>query len=91
VDTLLAQFRVARVAADPAVVPRAAEPGGWPDLIYRRLHGSSRMYYSDYPTEFLDRIAGLLRPDDWCIFDNTALGEATYNALELVRRAQLHR
>jgi len=27
-DTRLAEFRIARVAADPAVVPRAAEPGG---------------------------------------------------------------
>ena len=85
-DALLAQFRIARVAADPAVVPRAAEPSGWPGLIYRRLHGSPRIYYSDYPTAFLDRLAGLMRQDDWCIFDNTALGEATGDALELLRR-----
>jgi uncharacterized protein YecE (DUF72 family) len=86
VDTLLSQFRVARVAADPALVPRAAVPGGWPGLIYWRLHGSPRVYYSDYPAAFLDRIAGLLRAPDWCIFDNTALGEATHDALDLLRK-----
>ncbi|MBW3545839.1 MAG: DUF72 domain-containing protein, partial [Bacteroidetes bacterium] len=36
---LLARFQAARVAADPARVPAAAEPGGWPDLVYYRLHG----------------------------------------------------
>lgn len=39
-DDLLAAHRVARVAADPAVVPLAAEPGGWRGLAYHRLHGS---------------------------------------------------
>jgi uncharacterized protein YecE (DUF72 family) len=87
-NALLVQSRIARVAADPAVVPRAAEPGGWPGLIYRRLHGSPRIYYSDYPAAFLDRVAGLMRPEDWCIFDNTALGEATGDALELLRRVR---
>src|SRR5206468_7421351 len=56
-DRLLAQFRVARVAADP--VPRACglaagEPGGWPDIVYLRLHGSPEMYVSGYAAEFLD-------------------------------------
>jgi uncharacterized protein YecE (DUF72 family) len=37
--SVLQVFEVARVAADPAVVPAAAEPGGWPGLTYRRLHG----------------------------------------------------
>jgi uncharacterized protein YecE (DUF72 family) len=50
-DAKLAAFRVARVAADPAVVPRAAAPGGWPDLVYLRLHGSPKVYYSAYSTE----------------------------------------
>ena len=85
-DGLLAQHRVARVAADPALVPRAEEPGGWRGLIYRRLHGSPRIYYSDYPADSLDRLGKLMRPGDWCIFDNTALGEATHDALELIRR-----
>ncbi len=86
VDALLAGLRVARVAADPAVVPRAGEPGGWLGVVYRRLHGSPRIYYSDYPAAFLERMAGLLRSGDWCIFDNTAVGEATGDALDLLRR-----
>jgi hypothetical protein len=47
-ERLLSEFRIARVAADPAVVPAAAEPGGWPGLAYHRLHGSPRMYHSPY-------------------------------------------
>ncbi len=39
-ENLLSEFRVARVAADPAVVEGASEPGGWGGLAYYRLHGS---------------------------------------------------
>lgn len=86
----LARHRVARVAADPAVVPRAAEPGGWPGLVYLRLHGAPRIYYSGYGPEQIAAAARRLRapsgpaPERWCIFDNTALGEATGNALALL-------
>jgi uncharacterized protein YecE (DUF72 family) len=92
VEALLVQYRIARAAADPAPVPRAAIPGGWPGLVYRRLHGSPRMYYSGYRPEYLDAAAGMLREavafpqERWCIFDNTALGEATNDALALKRR-----
>jgi uncharacterized protein YecE (DUF72 family) len=82
----LAARRVARVAADPAVVPCAAEPGGWDGLRYFRLHGSPVTYRSPYPPEFLDRVAAQLRPGDWCIFDNTASGAALPNALQLLAR-----
>jgi uncharacterized protein YecE (DUF72 family) len=90
-EAMLADFRVARVAADPALTPRAAEPGGWPGLVYRRLHGSPRMYYSGYSDAFLDGVADAMRgtermPESWCIFDNTALGEACRNALDLTKR-----
>jgi uncharacterized protein YecE (DUF72 family) len=44
---------VARVAADPAVVPEAVRPGGWTGLVYYRLHGSPRIYYSAYAPEYL--------------------------------------
>src|SRR5688500_16911145 len=33
-DMLLARHRIARVAADPARVPEAAVPGGWPGIAY---------------------------------------------------------
>jgi uncharacterized protein YecE (DUF72 family) len=92
VDTLLDQHRIARVAADPAPVPLAACPGGWPNLVYRRLHGSPRMYYSGYEPDRLDAIARDMREagantrNCWCVFDNTALGEATHDALDLLQR-----
>jgi uncharacterized protein YecE (DUF72 family) len=93
VDALLSQFRIARVAADPPPAPRAAAPGGWPGLVYYRWHGAPKVYYSDYDATALDAIAQRLRAPSaagssqtWCIFDNTALGEATKDALSLMGR-----
>ena len=88
----LSAHRVARVAADPAVVPAAAEPAGWPDVVYVRLHGSPDIYYSNYDDAYLDglaeRLVGLAASSHevWCIFDNTARFAATPNAAGLVRR-----
>lgn len=91
-DRLLASFEIARAAADP---PRgsdkAAEPGGWRGLCYWRLHGSPRTYYSDYYEQWLQTFAERLEltgnsppgKETWVIFDNTALGHATANALWL--------
>src|SRR4051794_7953166 len=79
--------RIARVAADPASVPGAGEPGGWRELAYLRLHGSPRIYYSAYEPEMLsataERLAGAAAAGigSWCIFDNTAAFAATANAL----------
>jgi uncharacterized protein YecE (DUF72 family) len=93
-EDLLQELGVARVAADPARVPEAAEPGGWQGLSYYRLHGSPKMYYSAYPEEYLDVLAARLRADAaagrsvWCIFDNTTLGAATRNALDLRSRLE---
>jgi uncharacterized protein YecE (DUF72 family) len=89
VDRLLDQFRIARVAADPPRAEGDGEPGGWPGLAYFRLHGSPRIYYSSYEDDYLDVLAKKLRAlrrrriPAWCIFDNTALGAATGNALAL--------
>ena len=89
-ERLLASFRVGRVAADPAVVPAAGEPGGWDGLAYFRLHGSPKVYHSDYPPAYLDALAGRLRAttaaERWCIFDNTADFAAPANALDLLAR-----
>ena len=93
VDELLRRFEIGRVAADPA--PAAAVPGGWPGIVYRRLHGAPRMYYSAYSAEQLDIIAQQMSAalagaqESWCIFDNTALGEATKDALRLLSRLAL--
>lgn len=89
-ESLLLAYRIARVAADPACVPAAAIPGGWTSLAYVRLHGSPVMYRSNYGAERLGPLAELLRANataqpPWCIFDNTTLGAATGNALELAR------
>lgn len=86
-DELLAAWRVARVAADPARHPLAATPGGWRGFEYSRLHGSPRMYYSAYDAPFLRALAERLRDsaaaESWCVFDNTTSGAAAANALDL--------
>ena len=90
-EDLVAQYRIARVAADPAVVPEAAQPGGWNGLIYRRLHGSPEIYYSNYEPDVLESIATSISAEAadsevWCIFDNTAAFAATGNALDVLSR-----
>jgi uncharacterized protein YecE (DUF72 family) len=86
VEEILIRFSIARVAADPARVPAAAEPAGSRHMVYLRLHGSPRIYYSAYPPEELNRIARTMKDKAaqgvsvWCIFDNTALGAATVDA-----------
>ena len=94
-DQTLDRVRIARVAADPARVPPASEPGGWSGFSYYRLHGSPKVYYSAYSAEFIEALAPRLREEEsadravWVIFDNTTLGAATRNALELSRALQL--
>lgn len=85
-DALLESLRVARVAADPARVPAAAEPGGWRGLAYYRLHGSPAVYRSSYDDGRLEGYAARIAAETgpvWCIFDNTASGAATRDALKL--------
>jgi uncharacterized protein YecE (DUF72 family) len=90
-DQLLRSLQIARVAADP---PRgsevAARPGGWAGLCYWRLHGAPRTYYSAYDDHWLRGFAQRLQSSEgsgeketWVIFDNTALGHATANAVWL--------
>lgn len=83
-------LEIARVAADPARVEAAAEPGGWAGLVYFRLHGSPAMYRSSYDDGRLEAYAARIRTDlsraeVWCIFDNTASSAATGDALALSR------
>jgi uncharacterized protein YecE (DUF72 family) len=92
-DRLLREFEVARVAADPSRIEGGGEPGGWRGLAYFRLHGSPRTYYSSYDDDRLDALDEKLtalrrrRIPTWCIFDNTASGAATENALTMMERA----
>ena len=88
----LTAHRVARVAADPAVVPAAAEPAGWADVVYVRLHGSPDIYYSNYDDAYLDQLTDRLHAfaararEVWCVFDNTARFAATPNAIRVSER-----
>jgi uncharacterized protein YecE (DUF72 family) len=92
-DRLLLDYRIARAAADPSRAPQAAVRGGWQGLAYYRLHGSPRLYYSDYSAAFITDLAARLRsaPADrsWCIFDNTVSGAAMGNALDLAAQLQI--
>lgn len=106
---LLAEHRVARVAADPPRAEADGRPGGWEALAYFRLHGRPRTYYSAYreggPSHaddpgtdgegvpagldpWLERLRTAAEHADsvWCIFDNTAAGEGTGDALAMTER-----
>lgn len=92
-ERLVTEYRVARVAADPAMVPAASQPGGWDGLVYYRLHGSPKVYYSEYPGEYLGALAKTLvdaarSAEAWCIFDNTAAFAATTNAIDVLDRVR---
>ena len=95
-DHALARMRISRVAADPIRQPEAARAGGWlgPDgdgvgaLLYYRWHGSPRVYWSAYDRAWLARQAAHIAAWPagslpWVIFDNTASGVATGDALAL--------
>lgn len=88
-DGELERLGVARVAADPFIVPEANVPSGDKNIVYYRLHGSPEIYASDYPQAELERYAGRLREHSdagvarWCIFDNTIHGHATANAMAM--------
>lgn len=91
-EALLAHWQAARVLADPVLHDPGRWPGGWPGLVYCRLHGSPRTYYSAYEAPLLRALAQRLQHATsetatvWCIFDNTARGAATDNALDLLQR-----
>jgi uncharacterized protein YecE (DUF72 family) len=88
-DACLADNRVARVMAHPVLAAGGERPGGWQGLHYHRLHGAPRMYYSPYDPACLDALARQLVTaavaERWCIFDNTASGAATSDAIALRR------
>ena len=88
-EHLLIGRQIARVAADPARIPAAAEPGGWRGLTYRRFHGSPRIYYSPYGAERVAEHAAsaATAPGEvWTIYDNTASGAAIEDALALIEK-----
>ena len=87
-EALLVRFKVSRVAADPPPAPGADAPGGWPGIVYYRLHGAPRKYWSKYQSDYIEALGQAVRTispttDAWCVFDNTASGAAIENAYEL--------
>jgi uncharacterized protein YecE (DUF72 family) len=89
-EPMLTHYRIAQATVDPSRLSNDSQPSGWPGLRYWRLHGAPRMYYSAYEEDFLMRLAAGLKAKaqsgapTWCIFDNTASGAATGNALRLM-------
>lgn len=88
---LLHRHRIGRVAADPACCTEASGPIAADDVAYFRLHGSPRMYWSEYGIERLRDLAEAVRGTaargvtPWVIFDNTAAQAAAPDALRLSR------
>lgn len=86
-EELFRDFDVSRAAASPSKAPAGAVPGGSTRVVYYRLHGMPRVYYSSYESAFLKALAGSIfetsAAEVWCIFDNTASGAAAANALEM--------
>jgi uncharacterized protein YecE (DUF72 family) len=86
---VLQRHAIGRVGADPPPHPGADEVTDNDAVCYFRLHGSPRMYYDAYTNDFLQHLAARMRACvatgamTWCIFDNTALGHATGNAMAL--------
>ena len=88
---ILQAFRLSKVLADPEPCPlkRVERLSFEAELRYFRLHGTPHRYRSSYETERLLRVAKAIVIGEattlqtWCIFDNTAYGAATSNALEL--------
>lgn len=88
---LLDQHGIGYVLAHPSPVPEI-ERWCQSKLLYIRLHGAPRMYYSAYDEAFIEAVAVQMRLANeegrrvWCIFDNTAQGEAVPNAMALLKQ-----
>lgn len=87
-SSIFAAHRISRVVADPSPVREPIDcPHSENGTAYVRLHGSPRMYWSRYDSDRLRRLAQTVQTSTaaevWCVFDNTASGDAIENALEL--------
>ena len=79
---LLESLAIERVLADPPVIWSASDFARAPRYI--RLHGKPKVYYSAYTDDEIGEFHALAAPDGWCVFDNTASGAATENALTML-------
>lgn len=85
---LLTKYHISKVHADPEPCVIADEIQYLiEDEHYYRLHGAPQLYRSKYDTDFIHRLADDIKSiedkSSWVIFDNTELGYAIDNALEL--------
>jgi uncharacterized protein YecE (DUF72 family) len=89
--SVLSEASVSCVWADPSPVA-GVEAHVDSAMLYIRLHGAPQVYYSAYDEAFLEGVALRTREAQasgavaWCIFDNTARGEAVPNALTLMTK-----
>ncbi len=86
---ILQNFGVSYVLADPSHEDIFMSEWRHRDPIYIRLHGKPKIYYSEYDPEFLSVLTKKINQSGsaagmWVIFDNTALGHAFQNAMELI-------
>lgn len=79
---VLQGLAIHRVLADPPVIWNATDFDERPR--YLRLHGKPKIYYSAYSADEIRDFRELVAPDGWCVFDNTASGAATGNALAML-------
>lgn len=88
---VLEDHRIGRVIADPDKLGPAAEIRN-AGIAYFRLHGSPKVYYDAYDVKALEawvtRVYEARKTFEhvWCIFDNTAQGFATPNAVDMQRK-----
>ncbi|MCC2644767.1 MAG: hypothetical protein K0R94_545 [Burkholderiales bacterium] len=85
---LLAVYQISKVIADPEPVFLAPEKcKGLSKILYYRLHGSPEIYKSSYSSDYIksmrNQMSEYSKKNVWCIFNNTTLGFATENAIEL--------
>lgn len=85
-EPILQAYRIAQAAVDPSRIATDISPEGWRGFRYWRLHGSPRVYHDAYSAKYLAHLRLLLAEaatdaEVWCIFDNTASGAATADAL----------
>ncbi len=78
---MLREDNIIQVIADPAVIGVKTNKDQL--FQYFRLHGSPQVYSSSYSDSFLDKLKPQLNQSSYVIFDNTMLGAATQNAMDL--------
>lgn len=87
---LMQEYGVSKVDADPEKCPGKLNFEFPEKIKYYRLHGSPEIYKSDYDQNYLNelfkKISAQHAGDVWCIFDNTAYGHATNNAVTIMQK-----